>query len=289
MSTALQILFNGLVTGALYALAASGFSLIYSTSRFMHFAHGSAILAAGYLAYTFYEILHWSFALSVMTTIPLTGFFGLGLYLLVYAPLKKKNASNVILLIAGVALLIFFQNLTALFFGSRVKTFDLLAVSQGIDIGGATITPLQIGVIATSLILFILLYFFIQKSFWGRKLRAVANHPDLAEIVGIDVPRVVGLAFFAGSALAGVAGILIGLERNLFPSMGAPLMVSAFVGAVIGGMDDVPGAVVGCLLLGLIESVAVFLLPSGYREAVSFTILFLFLIFRPQGLFGKTR
>ncbi len=287
MSTALQILINGLVTGALYALAASGFSLIYSTGRFMHFAHGSAILASGYLLFTLHQLWHFPFSLGVMLTIPLTGLFGFSLYRLVYAPLQKKNASNVILLIAGVALLIFFQNLCLLIFGSRVKTFDLIAVAQGIDVFGAVITPLQIGVVAAALILFVLLFFFIQKSSWGRKLRAVADHPDLAEIIGMDQRRIVGLAFFVGSCLAGVAGILIALERNLTPAMGAPLMVSAFIGAVLGGLDDVPGAVIGCLLLGLIESLAVFLLPSGYREAVSFGILFLFLIFRPQGLFGK--
>lgn len=284
-----QLIVNGLIAGSIYALVASGFSLIYSTNRFMHFAHGISVVVGGYILFTLFSLAGIPFFLACLSTLILSGLFGLGTYRGIYLQLQKRKASNVILLIASIATLILFQNLIQLIFGANVKTIGYVKVTKGANILGATITPLQITIIIASLILLVSLYLFMGKTKLGRNMRAVADNKELASIIGINHRRVADYSFIIGSCLAGIAGILIGLEQNLYPTMGTMLIIRGFTGAVIGSIEFVPGAIVGSYILGLAENLGIAVLPSGYKDAIAFVLLFIFLLFKPNGLFGVSK
>jgi branched-subunit amino acid ABC-type transport system permease component len=252
----------------------------------MNFAHGAVIAGGAYAFYFFFGVQHWPFFFSSLLAVSVSGLLGYLIYLSVFRPLVKKKSSTVILLVAGLTLLLFFQNLFLLIFGARVKSIELGSANPTVEIFGGSMTYLQFGVILCSALIFLGLYFFMSFTAYGRKIRAVSSNEELASITGINAASVKQLAFVIGSLLAGIGGILIALERNVTPNMGTPLMISAFVGAVIGGIDKIPAAILGCLLLGLVENASVWFLPSGFKEALTFGLLFLFLILRPQGLLG---
>jgi branched-chain amino acid transport system permease protein len=204
----------------------------------------------------------------------------------VYLPLQKKNASNVILLVASIAVLIFFENLIQVLFGADVKSVGFFEIKEGINLFGGSITEVQIFIFGVSLFFLISLNFFMKKTKLGKSMRAVADNKELASIWGINPRRIADYSFILGSFLAGIAGILIGIEQGLSPGMGTILIIKGFTGAIIGGIASVPAAVLGSYVLGFAENFGVALLPSGYKDAIGFLILFLFLLFKPEGLFG---
>lgn len=289
MGLFIQLLLNGLIAGSIYALVSSGFSLIYSTNKFMHFAHGIVVVISGYILYILFSLLRLNFWIAVFLTLLFSGLIGLGIYSLICLPLQRRKASSVILLIASIGLLILFENLILGIFGADVKTIDFLEIRKGISILGAIITPLQIVIIIISILLFFSLHWFINKTKLGRYMRAVADNSSLAAIVGINETKVADYSFIIGSVLAGIAGILIGIEQNLSPSMGTNLIVKGFSGAVVGGIFSVPASIFGSYIIGLSENFGIWFLPSGYKDAIAFILLFIFLLFKPNGLFGKRR
>ena len=281
-----QLLANSLIIGSIYALVACGFSLIYSTNRFMHLAHGASVVVSAYMLYWLFAMLSVPFWLSCILTLIIASAVGFGMYHLVYLPLQKKKSSNVILLLASVGILILIENLVLLFFGADVKTIGYIPVQKGMEILGAVITPLQVFIIIISLVLLVALYLFMKCTKLGRNMRAVADNKELAGIMGINYKRIAGFSFIIGSFLAGIAGILIGLEQNLEPTMGLNLMIKGFTGAIVGGIIFVPGAIIGSYLLGVAENFGIWWLPSGYKDAIAFILLFIFLLFKPSGIFG---
>lgn len=289
MGIFIQLLINGLIAGAIYALVSSGFSLIYSTNKFVHFAHGSAIAFSAYMLYFFFAILGLNFGFSVILAIIFASLLGLAMNYFIYRELRKRKASGVILLIASFGLLILIESLILIFFGADVKTIDYIKVAKGLEIFGAIITPLQIFIIIVSIILLIGLFFFMKKSKIGKAMRAVSDNKDVAEIVGISAERIYNWSFVIGSAIAGIAGILVALEQNLDPTMGTGLVIKGFTAAIIGGIGSVPGAILGAFLLGLVENFGIWFLPSGYKDAIAFVLLFIFLLFRPNGILGKKK
>ena len=286
MSILIQLFYNGLIAGAIYALVAAGFSLIYSTNKFVHFAHGSAIAFSAYITYWLFSVIGLDFTLAVILTICFSAMFGMVMHYLVYLPLRRRHASPLILLTAGVALSILFESLILLLFGADVKTIGLIKVEKGLEIFGAIITPLQIVIVITSFALLIALWFLMKKTKIGKAMRAVADNKEVAEICGISSNMIFAVSFAIGSIIAGIAGILVALEQNLEPVMGTNLMIKGFTGAIVGGVGSVPGAILGAFILGFAENFGIWFLPSGYKDAIAFVILFAFLLFRPQGLLG---
>ncbi len=280
-----QLLANSLIAGSIISLVAAGFSLIYSTNRFAHFAHGTVVAAGGYFAYSYSSILGLDFWLSIILSIVSTALLGWILYKIFYIPLKKKGGSSVIMLIGSIGLMILIENMLLAIYGANVRSFDVIKIQKGIDVLGATVTPLQILIIIVSIILFLILFIFVKKSKMGKIMRAVADNENLARLTGVNTQKIQAWTFVIGSALAGVAGILIGLEQNLVPTMGTNLIIKGFTGAVIGGMASIPGSVIGGYILGAAENFGIWYLPSSYKEAIAFAILLIFLLFRPQGLF----
>lgn len=284
-----QILVNGLIVGAIYALVALGFSLIYSTNKFVHFAHGSVVAFSAYLLYFLFSSLEWNFGLSVVLSIVFACFLGCGVNILIYQQLRKRKTSASILLIASFGIMIFLDSLILLLFGADVKSINIIKAAKGIEILGVLITPLQIFIMLISAAILLTLYFLLYKTRVGKTMRAVSDNKDYAEIIGISSEKTYVWSLIIGSAIAGIAGVLIGLEQNLEPMMGTNLMVKGFAAAIIGGIDSIYGAFIGALLLGILENISVWYLPSGYKDAIAFVVLFIFLICKPTGIFGVKR
>jgi len=286
MSIFLQLLFNGLIAGSIYALVAAGFSLIYATNRFIHFAHGTMVTVSAYFLYWLFAMLGLNFYLAGILTIIFAGFLGWLSYVGFYKQLKLKKASNAVLLVASIGLLILMENLMLLIFWADVKSLNLLEITKGYEIGGAIITGLQIVIVISALVLLALLFLFVRCAKLGKTMRAVADNPGLANILGVDSDKICQYSFIIGSAIAGFAAILIALEQNIEPVMGLTLIIKGFTGAIIGGVTSLPGSILGSYLLGLAENFGIWYLPSGYKDAIAFVLLFLFLLIKPSGILG---
>jgi branched-chain amino acid transport system permease protein len=285
-SVAAQLIANGIIAGAIYALVASGFSMIYNVTKFMHFAHGAVLALSAYFVYTLAS-LKLAFPLAVLVTILLTCVAGEIVNRLVYRPLRARKASSAVLLISSLAAMIFLNSLILAVWGADIKTILLPYPNPSYDLNGMLVTAVQFAIILSALALLIALWWFMARTKLGKAMRALADNKEVAQTVGINPEKMYTITFLIGSALAAVAGILIGIEQNLNPTMGTSLILKGFTGAVIGGLLSVPGAVLGSLLLGLVENIGIWWLPSGYKDAIAFALLFVFLLFRPQGLLGK--
>lgn len=288
-----QLLLNGIIAGSIYALIAIGFTVIYRTVKFFHLAHGVVYTAAAYLAYTFlnllthqptnsFTVLLSSFFLSII----LSAVLGIGIDRLVYYPLRKQNASNLIFLLASFGVFIFLQNLIQLIYGAQILTIRTGPVKEGHHFFGAVITDIQIMILVVSGLLSAGLFWFIKFTKLGKAMRAVSDDPIAANVVGIDPEKIILTSFAIGSALAGVAGILISYETNIEPTMGFTAILKGIIASIIGGIGSIPGAVIGGFFLGLAENLGIWKIQAGWKDAIAFVILIVFLLIRPWGFLG---
>jgi branched-chain amino acid transport system permease protein len=302
-----QMLSNGLVTGCIYLLMALGFTVIYRTVRFFHFAHGVVYAVGAYVAYAVFS--RWllvfgtkgavvggnesvvsdglfvvGLSIAVIAGIIGAGVVGVLIDRLVYKPLRKRKAPNLVFLLASFGVFIFVQNLLQLIFGAQILTMRTGQVKEGHHILGAVITNIQILILVVSFLLFGALWLFIQKTKLGKAMRAVAEDPLAASIVGINPEKIILAAFAIGSALAGVAGILVSYETNIEPTMGMNAILKGIIASIIGGIGSIPGALFGGLFLGLAENLGIWKISSGWKDCIAFVILIIFLLVRPGGI-----
>ncbi len=284
MAIASQLILNGIIAGAIYSLVASGFSLIYSVTKVMHFAHGAVLAFAAYLFYTFAVLSGLNFWFAILLTLICSSFAGALMNWFIYRQLRRRKASSAVLLIASIALMTLLNAVVLAVWGADVKTVPVF--NPVFDFLGARITFVQVVIIVVSVFLLLFLWWLMKYTKLGKAMRAVADNKDVAMTVGINPERIYTYTFMIGSFLAGVAGVLIGIEQNLYPQMGISLVIKGFTGAVIGSLASVPGSVLGSMILGLVENIGIWWLPSGYKDAIAFVLLFIFLLFRPSGLLG---
>ena len=281
-----QLLVNGIITGSIYALIAIGFTVIYRTVKFFHFAHGVVYAAGAYFAYSLIISLHFNFIFSFFLSIILATILGIAIDRFVYYPLRRQKASNLIFLLASFGVFIFLQNLIQLLYGAQILTIRTGPIKEGYHFLGAVITDIQILILVVSVILMVLLWLFIQKTKPGKAMRAVADDTVAANVVGINPERIILISFAIGSALAGAAGILISFETNIEPTMGFNAILKGIIASIIGGIGSIPGAVLGGFFLGLAENLGIWKIPAGWKDCISFVILIIFLLIRPQGFLG---
>jgi len=281
-----QLIINGVIAGSIYALIALGFTVIYRTLKFFHFAHGVVYAFGAYFAYTFFVLFDINLLFSFFLSIALACLLGIAIDRLVYHPLRKNNAPNLVYLIASFGVFILIQNLIQLIYGAQILTLRTGPIKVGHHFLGAVITDIQILIIAVSLVLFLLAWLFIQKSKLGKSIRAVSDDPIAARVVGINSEKVILNAFAIGSALAGVAGILISLETNIEPTMGFNAILKGIIASIIGGIGSIPGALFGGLFLGLAENLGIWKIQAGWKDTIAFAILIIFLLIRPSGIMG---
>ena len=205
----------------------------------------------------------------------------------VYRHLRKKKAGVLILLLASLGIYILLQNIISIVFGDETRSIRTSAVQEGLDFLGARITPIQIVTICVSIVSVIALSVFLKKSKIGKAMRAVANDPELANVSGINSNGVILWTFAIGSALAGLAGILVALDVDMTPTMGMSALMMGVVVVIIGGVNSIPGIALGALLLALAQQLGAWYIGSQWQDAIAFVILVLFLLFKPEGFFGK--
>ena len=282
-----QLLLNGIISGSIYALIALGFAVIYKTVRFFHFAHGIVYTAGAYFAYSLSISLGINVILSFFLASSFSAILGIAIDRCIYLPLRKNNAPPLVFLIASFGVFILIQNLLQLIYGAQILTLRTGVIKEGHQFLGAVITNIQILILVVSCWLLVMLWFVVERTKIGKAIRAVADDPVGASVAGIYSERVILYAFGIGSALAGAAGILISYETNIEPTMGMNAILKGIIASLIGGVGNVPGAMLGGFFLGIIENLGIWKIQAGWKDTISFAILIVFLLFRPEGIFGK--
>jgi len=284
-----QLVLNGMIAGAIYALVGLGFALVYRTVRFFHFAHGVVYAVGAYAAYGLAAGLRAPVAGAWLLGVGCAALVGIGIDRLVYRPLRTRKAPALILLIASFGVFIFLQNLLQLTFGAQILSMRTGEVSEGHHVLGAVITDVQIVIMAAAVVVLMSLWVVERWTKLGKETRAVADDSLAASVVGINPERVILWTFVIGSALAGLAGILISYETNIEPTMGFNALLKGIIASIIGGIGSVPGAALGGLFLGLAENLGIWKLPAMWKDTIAFGLLIVFLLIRPQGLLGSNQ
>ncbi len=292
----LQHLLNGITIGGSYALIALGYTLVYGVLKLINFAHGEIYMIGAYLGFILVSILpslpffqgHLVFLLFAILAAAALFCALAGFYLerICYRPLR--NAPKLSPLISALGASIFLQNFVMLTMGARDRIFPQLFVSRSIRLAGVSFTWLQFAMIASSLLLMVCLWWFINRTKLGIAIKATSTDPLMAQLLGINVDTVISTTFMVGSFLAACAGVMIGLYYGSINfTLGYLGGMKAFTAAVLGGIGNVAGAMAGGLLLGVIEALGAGYFSTEYKDVYAFFILIAVLIFRPSGLLGK--
>jgi branched-chain amino acid transport system permease protein len=284
-------LVNGLTQGAVYALLALGFTMIFGTLRMVTFAHGEVYMIGAYVGFEVIRLLSPNFFLALAAALAATALLGIVVEILAFHFLRDAPHSTSLLVTIGVSILL--VNAAQFLWGPETQSLPHALLDRmdygEVELAGVYITYFQVLVMAVTVALMLGLYFLINKTRLGMVIRATAQDYEAAYAMGVNVNLVFMAAFAIGSMLGGVAGVLVGVYYNLFyPTMGGLYGLKAFSAAVVGGLASLPGAVVSGLLIGVVETFTVELGTSSLRHMVSFILMILILIFRPGGLFrGK--
>ncbi|MEN9405650.1 MAG: hypothetical protein RLY47_609 [Candidatus Parcubacteria bacterium] len=288
MDIFVQLTLNGIIAGSIYALVAIGFNLIYGTVRFFDIGYGALTAVGGYIAFLFSRQLGMDLSVSIIAGTIVAGIIGYIVYLLVYAPLRAKKASNMVMLIASLGVLTALQAVIAIFFTSQFRTLSSsVGVQKIFHIFGGVMTQTQLIILCVALVVMVLLAAILRWTRFGKSVRAIGDSEEVSKIVGVNTNRVIGIVFFIGSAIAGLAGILVGFDTGIEPTMGFSLLLKGVVASIIGGIGNVYGGVLGAFFLGLIENFGIWHISAEWKDAIAFGVLILFLIFRPQGILKK--
>jgi branched-chain amino acid transport system permease protein len=287
---------NGLTIGGIYALIALGYTLVYGILFMINFAHGEIFMFGsfgGFAALTYFVNSGFadshpglSIIIAFLVAMIISSVLGALLERIAYRPLR--NAPRLAPLISAIGASIFLQNAMMLIIKARMQVYPDVIQEQYIEIGWVSISNFQILIILGSVLLMIFLYLFIQKTKTGKAMRAVAEDREAASLMGIDVNRIILTTFIIGSALAAAAGVMVGIYyTQINHMMGFIPGIKAFTAAVLGGIGNVPGAMLGGFFLGLAEAFGVLIMPAEYKDVIAFGLLVLVLIFRPSGILGE--
>jgi branched-chain amino acid transport system permease protein len=283
----LQYLVNGLAAGCGIALVGASFTLIYAATRFFHFAHGAVYLVAAYATYAAIVLAHcppvlgWSAGLAVAVVL------GALMEMLIFRPLRRRGAKSLALLLASLGLSIAIQNVVSLVFGEGTLLLRQGPAVPVFDFFGSRISFVQAVMIGTAAAATMLLAAALRFTRYGKMFRAFVNDPDLALTVGIPVERMTVLAFCVGSAMTALVAIISGYDTDLQPAMGFRALLLGVVAAIVGGRGNIVGALLGGLLVGTTQHVGIWRISTVWQEALVYLVLVVFLVFRPQGFFGK--
>lgn len=301
MSQFLQQLINGLSLGSIYALIALGYTMVYGILKLINFAHSEVFMVGAYAGFYSANFLGIEaaersgagfplyLALVVLLAAMLTSaVLGVSIERLAYRPVRSAPRLTPLITAIGVSLLL--QNLAMLVFSPNPRRYPPILKEVRFEVGGVILTNIKLTIFVVTIVLMVGLWFLVQRTWTGRAMRAVSVNLDAAKLMGIDTDRTIMATFAIGSALAAAGGILFGLDQiTINPLMGTLTGLKAFVAAVLGGIGNVPGAVLGGLLIGLAEQLVAGYVSPDYRDAITFVILIVILILRPEGILGVVR
>lgn len=303
MDIFLQQIINGLVVGSIYALIALGYTMVYGIMQLINFAHGEIVMIGAMVTITCINLLVGAgvqlpgpalLLAGLLMAIPVSMFLGYSIEKIAYQPLRK--APRLAPLITAIGVSIVLQQAAMLIWGRNYRPFPPILPSEVHIIGGAAITDLQIAIIVLALLLMGGLFFLIEKTKLGRAMRATAQNPEVAKLMGVNVNTIISMTFVIGSALGAMAGVMVAANYDQAHAyMGFMIGLKAFTAAVLGGIGNIGGAVLGGLLLGVIESLGSGylgdltggVLGSNYKDIFAFVVLIIVLVFRPSGLMGE--
>lgn len=282
----LQQLVNGISLGSIYALIALGYTMVYGIIKLINFAHGDVFMLGAFIG--FYAIARWDlgFFPALILAMLLCAIIGVIIERVAYK--RLRNATRIAALITAIGVSLLIENVVIYFRGASPEAYPEVIANKSISIFGASISSQSLMILGVTIVLMILLQFIVHKTKIGKAMRAVSHDADAARLMGINVDNTISATFAIGSALAGAAGVIFGVYyTRIEPLMGVLPGLKAFVAAVLGGIGSIPGAMVGGLLLGVVETVVSALGYSLWRDAAAFVILILILILKPSGIFGK--
>ncbi|WP_312199934.1 branched-chain amino acid ABC transporter permease [Anaerospora hongkongensis] len=283
----LQQIINGLTQGSIYALIAIGFALIFGVLGLVNFAHGEVYMVGAFLGFIFVTVYHFPIVVSLI--LAMLGAALLGVIIEVIAFRTLRRAPDVAPMVCTLGLSVVLQNAAMLGWGAGTQSIPEDSFPFAFfPVFNAQVSNIQLLIFGVAIALMAGLQFVLYKSRIGKAIRATAQNKDAASLMGININRVIAATFALGSALGGAAGVLIGLYYNAFyPMMGFMAGMKAFTATVLGGLTSVPGAVLGGLILGVVENLGAAYISSGYRDLIAFIILILVLLIKPSGLFGR--
>lgn len=282
----LQQIVNGLILGSVYALLALGYTMVYGIIRLINFAHGDLYMMGAFIGHYLISAFNMNFFLALPLTMVLTAVLGVLIEFLAYRPLR--NSTKIAALITAIGVSFFLEYGMVYLVGADMRAFPQALETVKYNIGPISITNVQLTILGVSIALMVALQFIVKQTKMGKAMRAVSVDSDAAQLMGINVNSTISFTFALGSALAGAAGVLIGLYYNsIDPLMGMTPGIKAFVAAVLGGIGIIPGAALGGFIIGILETFSVFIGLSSYRDAVVYAILIIILLVRPAGILGK--
>ena len=284
----LQQLINGLTIESAYALVAIGFTMVFGVLELVNMANGAFYVLGGYLTLIFLTQLQWNFFLALLASMLITGGLGALMDRVALSPIRKRRASQIAALISTGGLGRGVTNLNLGVFGTETKRFPDVFNLGKIRLGGIIITWMQIIIFAVTVIMMAVLSLIVYKTKLGMGMRAIAQDADAAKLMGIHTDHIITFTFFIGTMCVGVAGTLVAMYyQQIDTRMAVAVGMKSFAAAVLGGIGILPGAMLGGLLLGVIESLGINYIGSGYGNAISFVMLIVVLIIKPSGLLGR--
>ena len=286
--TLISNLINGISLGSVYAIIALGYTMVYGIAKMLNFAHGDVIMVGAYISFCMTTYLKLPPIVSILGAMVVCTLLGILIEGLAYKPLRKAGSLAVLITAIGVSY--FLQNVALLIWGSAPKTFRSVVSFGSISLFGGQliITPESIITVAACLIIMVALTAFTKKSRMGKAMRAVSEDKDAAELMGINVNFTISLTFAIGSALAAIAGVLLcSAYPVLIPTTGSMPGIKAFTAAVFGGIGSIPGAMLGGILLGIIEIFSKSYISTALSDAIVFAVLIVVLLIKPTGILGK--
>ncbi len=282
----LQQLINGLALGSVYALLALGYTMVYGIIQLINFAHGEIYMIGAFAGFYSASTLKLPLIPTLLVAMAVSALAGIIIEKVAYKPLR--NSPRIALLITAIGVSLFLQNAMRLLVGSNPKPFPDLINAGSINIGPIQIEVKTILMFGISALLVILLQFIVYKTKVGKAMRASSQDMEAASLMGINVDNTISLTFAIGSALAGIAGVLVAISYpSITPYMGAMPGLKAFVAAVLGGIGSIPGALVGGIAIGLLETFSKAYISTNFSDAIVFAILIVILLIKPAGLLGK--
>lgn len=282
-------LINGISLGSVYAIIALGYTMVYGIAKMLNFAHGDIIMIGAYTVFTIMTTMGLSPVLGILVAIVVCTVLGLIIEKVAYKPLRNA-ASPLAVLITAIGVSYLLQNIALLIFGANTKSFSSVVTFQGLSLadGNIKITGETIVTILSCIVIMTVLTFFVNKTKAGQAMRAVSEDKGAAQLMGINVNGTIALTFAIGSALAAIAGVLLcSAYPALTPYTGAMPGIKAFVAAVFGGIGSIPGAMIGGILLGIIEVFGKAYISSQMADAIVFGVLIIVLLVKPTGILGK--
>ena len=286
MDKLIQTLISGLSLGSIYALIALGYTMVYGIAKMLNFAHGDIIMVGAYAVITAVFTMGLPPFIAILISIALCALLGIVIEFLAYRPLRQAQPLAVLITAIGVSYLL--QNLALLIYGSEQKAFPTIVALPTVHIGGVYIDGITLATLVVTAVIMVALSLFINKTRMGKAMRAVSEVKEAAELMGISVNRTITVTFAIGSALAGVAAIFYGAAYTYIrPTTGAMPGIKAFTAAVFGGIGSIPGAMLGGILLGVIEQLSKTYISTLWADAIVFGVLVVVLVVKPTGLLGK--